>query len=261
MGRVAEKIAIVTGGASGIGLADAKALASEGATVIITDINDRLGEQVVKEIGPGAVYKNLDVTDETAWVNMAQYIEKTYGRVDILVNNAGILIAGTIEDCSLEQFRTLNAVMNEGVFLGIKYMLPLLSKSRAASIINMSSLSSHLGYPPFFAYAVAKGAVRTMTKNIAIHCQENELPIRCNSIHAGGIATPLLQLRPEDEVQEVPQGILPTFSLGAPEDVANMVLYLASDEARYVTGSEFMVDNGIHIRPANLSVAQEVSAD
>ena len=258
MGRVADKIALVTGAASGIGLADAKALAQEGATLIITDVNDALGAEAAEEIGAGAVYRHLDVSDEAAWVDMAAWIETTYGRLDILVNNAGILMQGTIEECTLEEYRTLNAVLNEGVFLGIKYMLPLLSKSSAASIINMSSLSSHMGYPPYFGYAVAKGAVRTMTKNVAIYCQERGLPIRCNSIHAGGILTPLVIPEGIDmaDIPEVPEGVLPPFSMGAPEDVANMVVFLASDESRFVTGSELMLENGVNVRPVDLPAAE-----
>ncbi|MGC6471851.1 MAG: SDR family oxidoreductase [Parvibaculales bacterium] len=255
MGRVNGKIALVTGAASGLGLADAKTLAREGATVIVTDVNDELGANAAEEIGHGAEYHHLDVSDEAAWVSMAKRIEDKFSKLDVLVNNAGIVIPASPTDCTLEQFRLTNAIMNEGVFLGIKYMLPLLAKSGGGSIINMSSTASHLGYPPFFAYSAAKGAVRSMSKSVSVHCQLEKLPVRSNSIHAGAIETPMVQNvqgRGDEAPVDVPDGILPADSLGSPQDVANLVLFLASDESRFITGGEYLVDNGLVSRPADL---------
>ena len=174
----------------------------------------------------------------------------------MLVNNAGIVIVADPENCTYEDFKKTNAIMNDGVFLGMQTALPLLKKSKNASIINMSSTASHLGYPPFFAYSAAKGAVRSMTKSMAIHCQMTNLPVRCVSIHASGIETPMVQTvqgRGDEAPMEIPKdGILPQESLGCPEDVARMVVFLASDDARFLTGSEFIVDNGLLARPADI---------
>lgn len=253
MGRVAGKIALITGGASGLGYADAELLAEEGATVYITDIDETKGAAAADSIGHGASFIRHDVSSEDNWKAVCDQIEADHGRLDILVNNAGIVVLSSPEDCTLTEFRRANAIMSEGVFLGVKYCLPLMKRSSCASIINMSSTASHVGYPVFFAYSAAKGAVRSMSKSIAVHCQAEGLPVRCNSIHAGAIETPMVQFaqgRP-DEPQEVPTGgILPPDALGSPADVASMVLYLASDESRFVTGSEFVVDNGLLARPA-----------
>lgn len=254
MGRVEGKVALVTGAASGLGLADARLLAREGATVILTDVNEEKGREAAESIGGSATFIRQDVSSEAEWKALAAHIDQTYGRLDILVNNAGVVILASPEDCTLEQFQLANRVMNEGVFLGVKYCLPLLAKSKAASIINMSSTASHVGFPIFFAYTSAKGAVRSMTKSISVHCQAEGYPVRCNSIHAGAIETPMVQFaqgRADQAPQDIPEtGILPPDALGNPSDVANMVLYLASDESRFVTGAEFVIDNGLCARPA-----------
>lgn len=249
-GRVDGKIALVTGGGSGLGAADCAALAREGATVIVTDVALAPAEAVATRIGNGAVAFALDVADEAAWIALMAEIDSRFGRLDILVNNAGIVQMADCEDVTLEQYRRVNAVMNEGVFLGCKYALPLLKKAENASIINMSSTGALLGYPIFFAYSAAKGAVRSMTKSIAVMCQEKGYRIRCNSVHPGSIETPMVQLaegRVGDE-RAISTGVLPFGSNGAPEDVANLILYLASDESRFVTGAELVIDNAVTIR-------------
>lgn len=254
MGRVAGKTALITGAASGLGLADAKLLAAEGAKVVLTDLNADRGAAVAAEIGHGAVFMKHDVSSEADWMRVIVETERAFGGLDILVNNAGVVILSSPEDCTLDEFKFANAVMSEGVFLGCKAALPLLKKSAGASIINMSSTASHVGYPIFFAYTAAKGAVRAMTKSIAVHCQAQGYPVRCNSVHAGAIETPMVQQaqgRAGEAPQSIPAGVLPPGSLGAPRDVANLVLFLASDEARFITGAEFLIDNGLTARPAS----------
>lgn len=251
MGRVSGKIALVTGGGQGLGKADCEVLAREGATVIVTDVALAPAQKVADAIGGGAIALALDVASEQAWIDTIAAVEARFGRLDILVNNAGVVVVADIEQTTLAQFRWVNGIMNEGVFLGCKYAIPLMAKGGGGSIVNMSSTGAILGYPVFFAYAAAKGAVRSMTKSIAIMCQEKGYKIRCNSVHPGAIETPMVQdASGRHGVEEaVPAGVLPAGANGAPADVAELVLYLASDESRFVTGAEFVIDNAVTIRP------------
>ena len=252
MGRVQDKIALVTGGASGLGKADCRLLAEQGAMVAIADIDLAGATALAEEIGDRAIAIRLDVSSEADWQAALATIEQRFGGLNILVNNAGIVVVADPEETTLDQYRKVQSVMSEGVFLGCKYAIPLMARSGGGSIINMSSTASHLGYPPFFAYSAAKGAVRSMTKSVAMHCQQKGYGIRCNSVHPGSIETPMVQGamgRPGEE-QAVPEGVLPAGAIGAPKDVANMILYLASDESRFVTGAEFVIDNGLTVTPA-----------
>lgn len=255
MGRVEGKVALITGGASGLGLADAKALAAEGATVIISDVNVENGEKAAAAIGGKTVFMQHDVSSEEAWVDVCAAIKKQFGTLDVLVNNAGIVMMASPEECSLADFRRASSIMTDGVFLGMKHCLPLLREGNGGSIINMSSTASHLGYPIFFAYSACKGAVRSMTKAMAVHCQVTNAPVRCNSVHPAGIETPMIQTaegRLDKPALEIPAGVIPFGQLGAPEDVASMIVYLASDESRFVTGAEFLIDNGLFARPPGI---------
>ncbi len=250
MGRVSGKVALITGAASGLGKADALALAKEGAKVVVTDIADagaEVARYIVDELKGEAIFLHQDVADEQGWADTISAVEKQYGSLNILVNNAGIVIVATPEQTTLEQFRLANAVMSESVFMGCKAAIPLMKKSGGGSIINMSSTASHLGYPVFFAYSAAKGAVRSMTKSIAVHCQMNRYNIRCNSIHAGSIDTPMVAQALE-ELGTPPPAEDDLIGLGEPEDVANLVLYLASDESKFVNGAELMIDNALSIQ-------------
>lgn len=250
MGRVDGKVALITGAAQGLGHADAQVLAREGARVIMTDIQDEAGESAAAEIraaGGDAIFMRQDVSSEAGWVAIIQEIKDDYGRLDVLVNNAGFVKIASPEDCTLDSFRAQNAVMSEGVFLGCKYAISLMKESGGGSIINMSSTAAMLGYPIFFAYSAAKGAVRSMSKSIAVHCQMNGYNIRVNSLHPGAIDTPMI-----DETTKVlgleNKSDLSPVGLGTPEDVANVVLFLASDESRYVSGSEIVIDNTLCIQ-------------
>ncbi|MFC4295578.1 SDR family oxidoreductase [Novosphingobium tardum] len=248
-GRVAGKVALVTGGAMGLGKADCERLAEEGAKVVLTDIDLSKAQAVADSIGGTALAQ--DVRDEQRWKEAIAEVERLHGRLDILVNNAGNVIFESIEDCSAENFRLQMAIHVEGTFFGCKYALPLMIKSGGGSIINMASTASLMGYGTIVAYSAAKGAIRSMTKSIAMHCQDKGYGIRCNALMPGGIETPMVQAISGRAGQEqpVPSGALPADALGAPRDVANMVLYLASDEARFLTGMEIPIDNGLYARP------------
>ncbi|PXA84819.1 short-chain dehydrogenase [Nostoc sp. 3335mG] len=251
MGRVEGKVALVTGGGSGLGAADSEALAREGATVVVADVNLGPAEAVAARIGNGAVAMLLDVTSEDAWIDAMKTIADKFGRLDILVNNAGIVLTADVEHSTLEDYRRANAVMNEGVFLGCKHAIPLMNRNDGGSIVNISSIGAWLGYPDIIAYAAAKAAVRGISKSVAVMCQERGYKIRCNTVLPGTIETPMVQ-KFEQRVgvtHEVPDGILPHDAAGHPRDIAAMVLFLASDESRFITGAEMIVDNGVTVRP------------
>ena len=251
MGRVDGKVALITGAAVGLGRADAIALVREGARVLLTDVNVAAGEALCAELNQSragcAAFMKQDVRDEAEWQAVIAAVKARWGALHILVNNAGVVVIGTPESTTLEQFRLHQAVMSEGVFLGCKHALPLMKDSGGGSIINMSSVASHLGYPVFFAYSAAKGAVRAMTKAIAVHCQMNKYNIRCNSIHAGAMHTPMVENATKElgmTMAMYDQGP----GLGKPEDVANLVLFLASDESRFVNGAELLIDNALVVQ-------------
>lgn len=249
-GRVAGKVAIITGASRGVGLADAKLLASEGATVIMTDINATAGENAAAEIGDAATFIKQDVSSEDDWKALLAQVESDHGRLDILVNNAAILQVGDINNESLEGWRRIYSVNTEGVFLGIQNAMPLMEKSGGGSIINMSSSAALYGMPIFVAYSSSKAAVRGLTKAVAVHCQQNNNNIRCNSIHPDGIATDM----PQEIAIDMPE-MDETSALKAvqymimPEDVAKTVLFLASDDSSMINGAAIRIDKTATITP------------
>jgi len=249
MGRVSGKVALVTGAASGLGRADATLLAQEGATVVITDLNEAGGRQLENELNlarPGAAHFMVqDVASESRWQSVFAEIHDRFGALHVLVNNAGMVVVGTPESATLAQFQAHLRVMTDSVFLACKYGIPLMKASGGGSIINMCSTATHLGYPVFYAYTAAKGAVRSMSKAIAVHCQMNRYNIRCNSIHAGAIETPMVVNATKDLGMQMSVYDQTPVGLGKPVDVANLVLYLASDESRFVNATEIVIDNGL----------------
>jgi 3(or 17)beta-hydroxysteroid dehydrogenase len=244
MGRVEGKVALITGGASGLGAEDARVLAREGAKVVITDVQDELGEKVAAEI-PGAIYLNHDVRSEGRWEEVVAETLKAFGKLDVLVNNAGLVRFGTIEGMSYADYKLQVDVMLDGTFLGCKAAIPHMTKGGGGSIINMASVGGLKGISAIPAYAGAKGGIISMTRSIAVHCQEQRYRIRVNAIAPGGIETPMTaqafaQLPSDnaglDQVHD--QG------MGKPIDIANTVLFLASEEGRHITGTTIVVDNG-----------------
>ena len=252
MARVDGKVAIVTGGASGMGAADAEVLSREGASVVVADLNEADGRAVAERVGGNAVFMKLDVTDEANWQQVIARTVEKFGRLDLLVNNAGVLAVGTIVDTTLESWRMINAVNSEGVFLGCKHAIPAMVESGGGSIINMSSVAAIHGQSFVAAYTASKGAVRALTKNVAMYCKEQKNGVRCNSIHPDGVATPMIvkvatgkDTASEEDIEKLRH----VENICEPVDIANLVLYLASDESRYVTGAEMLVDNGSTITP------------
>jgi len=244
MGRVEGKVAIVTGGASGLGEASVRRLAEEGARVIVADINEELGRTVAADI-PGACFKLLDVTREDCWAALVDEVAADYGRLDVLVNNAGVVRLASIEDTTEEIWRLVNAVGTDGTFYGCKHALRVMKAAGRGSIINISSIASILCGPQIFAYAASKSAIRGMTKSIAVLSAQKGYGVRCNSVHPGNMDTPMLR-----EVYETVRADDPAAAdaleqvwVGKPLDIANMVLFLASDESAAVNGAAMVVDN------------------
>lgn len=248
MGRVQNKVAIISGGASGLGLASARRLAEEGATVVLADINVEQGKVFAADI-PSAEFRSLDVTSEQQWTELIDDVVQQHGRLDVLMNAAGIVQLASIEDTSEELWRKVNAVGTDGTFFGCKHAVRAMKESGGGSIINMCSTASINGMPRIFAYAASKSAIRGMTKSVACLSAQEGYGIRCNSIHPGNIDTPMLR-----GVQDTVRGSNPEAAdamdemwVGEANDVANMVLFLASDESKSVNGAEMVIDNTVTI--------------
>ncbi|WP_395646929.1 glucose 1-dehydrogenase [Terricaulis sp.] len=251
MKRVAGKVALVTGGGLGLGRAACLMLAREGAQVAVTDVKEDEGRAVAEEIigaGGEAIFLRHDVSKEEEWDNVVATTVKRFGGLDILVNNAGVALSANVEDTTLEQWRWLMAINLDGVFLGTKAAIARM-KRKGGSIINLSSIEGIIGDPNLAAYNASKGGVRLFTKSAALHCAKAGYGIRVNSIHPGYIWTPMvkafLAAQPDPDAAAVAVAAMhPVGHLGDPDDIANAVLYLASDESKFVTGAELVVDGG-----------------
>jgi NAD(P)-dependent dehydrogenase (short-subunit alcohol dehydrogenase family) len=261
-GRVAGKVALITGAASGIGRGCAERLAEEGAVVVITDLQGHKGEEAVQAIakaGGKARYLHHDVTDEAAWEGVVADVKAHEGRLDILVNNAGIGLGGSVFEMSLADFRRQAAVNVDGVFLGCKHGIPLMRQGGGGAVVNMSSVAGLKGSPMLAGYCATKGAVRLFTKAVAMECATAKDGVRVNSVHPGIIETPIwLTVMPQaggatganapPDLDAMSQMAVPLGVKGYPLDIANGVLWLASEESRYVTGAELVIDGGLSVR-------------
>jgi 3alpha(or 20beta)-hydroxysteroid dehydrogenase len=243
-GRLEGKVALISGSARGIGEADARLFVAEGAKVVMGDVRDEAGEKVASELGESAVYTHLDVTDAGSWAEAVRLTQDRFGRLDVLVNNAGILRFNTIEDTSLEEYESVIRVNQIGTFLGMKAALPALRAAGGGSIVNISSTAGLEALFGLVSYCASKFAVRGMTKVAALEFGDSN--IRVNSVHPGGTNTPIADDFGADgplaEEFVPPQ---PIKRIAEPSEIAEMVLWLASDAASFCTGAEFVVDGGL----------------
>lgn len=253
-GRVAGKKAFISGGAQGLGEAAAKRLADEGAKVSIGDINVQGAERVAQEIndkhGKGTAFAfALDVTQEDQWIKALEAANKAMGGMSILVNNAGISRGGNIEELSFENWKLVMSVNVDSVFLGTKHALKYMRDNQPGSIVNISSIAGLIAAHNSPVYNASKAGVWLLSKGIALHCAKQKLNIRSNSVHPTFIDTPILnpmrQMFGKEEAEAKLARQIPLGRIGEPEDIAQAILYLASDESKFVTGAEIKVDGGI----------------
>lgn len=265
MGRLENKVALVTGGGSGIGRGSALALAAEGAKVLVTDIDVEGGEATVAQIekaGGVARFAVQDVVDEARWVEIVALAVESFGGLHILLNNAGIAIGAPITEMSLEDWRLQTAINIDGVFLGCKHSIPAMTQSGGGSIVNVSSVAGFKGSPGLSGYCATKGAVRLLSKSVALECAQAQNNIRSNSVHPGIIDTAIWSKSIIDEstfanseimaeganainADALAAAVAPVGTVGVPADIAAAVVFLASDEARYITGTELIIDGGM----------------
>lgn len=256
MKKLQSKVTLITGAARGIGEAIARAFINEGAFVYLSDINDELGAATAAKLGTNAKYLHIDVREESDWIAATNAIIADHGALDVVVNNAGITgfesgdLVHDPENASLSAWRAVHQTNLDGVFLGCKYAIKAMRPSKAGSIINISSRSGLVGIPGAAAYASSKAAVRNHTKSVALHCAEQGLQIRCNSIHPAAILTPMwepLLGNGPDRAARMAEFVsdTPLRRFGMPEEVAAIAVLLASDEATYITGTELNIDGGL----------------
>ena len=245
-GRIAGKTALITGGASGIGFATATRFIEEGAKVMITDIDEAKGAQALASLGSDARFLSQDVTEEARWDQIVDVTTSELGPLDILVNCAGVFWYGTIENTSYDLWKKVLAINLDGTFLGCRAAVKAMG-NHGGSIINLSSTSGLRGFADCAAYDASKGGVRLLTKSVALHCARERSGVRCNSVHPGGTDTRMVRDWFEDRgeaEEEIWVSGSPVGRLGRPEEIASMILFLASEESGFVTGAEFVIDGG-----------------
>ena len=248
MERLKNKVIVVTGAATGLGLADARALVAEGARVIMTDIDVDKGAEEARDLD--ATFFAQDVSKESSWLELMTLVRDKFGRLDGLVNNAGIAPIAHIEEVTTESWRQVLGIHLDGTLWGCQGAIKLMKENGGGSIVNMSSTAALIGIGSYLAYSAAKGGIRSMTKSIAIHCRQKKLNIRCNSVHPGSINTAMVQHALKELIgkdllaEENPEKTRIEMGIGEPQDVAHMIVYLLSDESKHVNGAEMVIDNG-----------------
>ncbi|MBO78512.1 MAG: short-chain dehydrogenase [Gammaproteobacteria bacterium] len=245
MTGVKDKVVLITGAASGLGLADAQVLTEQGARVVMTDIDAERGGDLAAQIG--AMFLPQDVADEARWAEVMEVVQAEYGRLDGIVNNAGIAPIADIETTTTDIWRKTLAIHLDGTYFGCRAAIKLMKESGGGSIVNMSSTAALVGIPDYLAYSAAKGGIRAMTKAIAVHCRRAKLRIRCNSVHPGSINTPMVQNAVKQlmaiDLDDDAEKKRKAMGIGEPRDVAHMVVYLLGDESKHVNGTEMVIDN------------------
>ncbi|NCY15370.1 MAG: SDR family oxidoreductase [Actinobacteria bacterium] len=234
--RLQGKVALISGGARGMGEAQARAMVAQGASVVCGDVLDHEGRAVADDLGPAATYVHLDVTDRGDWARAVATAVDLYGHLDVLVNNAGIVNFGTLEDYTQDQWDAILAVNVTGAFNGISIALHALRAGAPSSIINISSIAGLKGYSGLIGYTTSKFALRGLTKAVALELAGDG--VRCNSVHPGVVDTPMIA------GAQVDQRLVAMHRIGTPQEIADLVVFLASDESSFSTGSEFVADGG-----------------
>lgn len=250
MKRLEGRVAIVTGGASGIGEATAKRLAEEGARVCVTDVQDEKGAEVAADIA--GVYLSQDVSDEARWDQVVDHVVARWGRLDVLVNNAGVFMGATIEDTTMALWNKVIGVNLTGVMLGCRAAIRAMKVNPGGakgSIVNVSSITGYIGLASGLAYTTSKGGVRLLTKSVAVHCARQYRDIRCNSLHPGTIDTPMNQAAfnasPDPAAMRAFfNAMQPIGRMASAAEMASCIAFLASDDASFVTGAELLADGG-----------------
>jgi 3(or 17)beta-hydroxysteroid dehydrogenase len=250
MGRVDGKVTLITGGASGIGLATAGLFINEGAKVVLTDRDKRGADAALAALKQCVNFHLLDVTCEDHWIAVTDAVVAEFGRIDVLVNSAGVALLADIEATTLDEWRALMAVNLDGTFLGCKHAVRVMKERGGGSIINMSSVAGLIGNGNLAAYSASKAGVRLLTKSVALHCARKGHNIRCNSVHPSFVETPMLRAmiaagRDPAKMEANCNSAAPLGRLAQPIEVARAILFLASDESSFTTGAELVVDGGL----------------
>jgi len=250
LSRLENKVVLLSGGASGIGAETARLVVREGGKAVLADRDEAKGRALADELGADALFVALDVTDEASWSQAVEATVGAFGGLHGLLNAAGVGVRNSIEDCSLAEFRRVNDVNSLGTFLGCKAAIPAMKGSGGGSIVNISSVLGLRGASYAMAYCASKGAVRLLTKHVALHCAQQKYNIRCNSVHPGYIDTPMIAPRLDQTVGNMTgrqwlEELHPLGRLGRADEVAAMILFLLSDESTFSTGSEFVCDGGL----------------